>query len=395
MTDIIIAGLGQTDVGEHWDIGLRELAFNAMEAALKDAGGLKPQALFVGNMLAPNLSRQAHLGALLSDFAGLTGIEAVTLEAAGASGGAALRQGYLAIKSGLVDVALVLGVEKMTDQVGAGVEEALATAADSDYESVHGLTPTAQAALLTQRYMHEYNVPADGFAGFALTAHANGVGNPHAMFRKAIKPETYQKAELITPPLNMFDAAPNADGAAALVLTRRSLLPAEWPAERHLVRIAASATASDTLALHDRKDPLFFEAVYLATGRAIKQAGITLDQIDFLEYHDAFSIYAALSLEAGGFALRGEGWRMAADSRISLTHRRAQGDTSNLPCATLGGLKARGFPGGATGVYQAVEAVTQLRDQAGACQVRDARLGMIQSLGGPASTAVVHILERL
>ncbi|WKZ52724.1 MAG: beta-ketoacyl synthase N-terminal-like domain-containing protein [Anaerolineales bacterium] len=385
MTEIILAGLGQTDVGEHWDISLRDLAFLAIESAIKDAGGLKPQALYVGNMLAPNLSRQAHLGALLADFAGLTGIEAVTVEAAGASGGAALRQGYLAVKSGLVDVALVVGVEKMTDVVGAGVEEALATAADSDFESVQGLTPTAQAALLMQRYMHEYRVPADGFAGFALTAHANGAGNPHAMFRKAIKPETYAKAEPLTPPLNMFDAAPNADGAAALVLTRRELLPSDWP--HPLVKISASATASDTLALHDRKDPLFFEAAHLATGRAVKQAGITLDQVDFFEYHDAYSIYAALALESSGFAIRGHGWKMAADSRIARD--------GNLPCATMGGLKARGFAGGATGVYQAVEAATQLRGQAEACQVTRARVGMIQSLGGPASTAVVHILEKL
>jgi acetyl-CoA C-acetyltransferase len=391
--EIIIAGLGQTDVGEHWDIGLRELAYTAIEAALNDASGLKPQAMYVGNMLAPNLSRQAHLGALLADFAGLrfdfaqhsAGIEAVTVEAAGASGGAALRQGYLAVKSGLVDVALIVGVEKMTDQIGASVEEALATTADSDYESVQGLTSTAQAALLMKRYIYEYNVPTNGFANFALTAHANGAGNPHAMFRKAIKAETYAKAEMVCEPLNMFDAAPPADGAAALVLTRRDLLPADWP--HPLVKIAASANASDTLALHDRKDPLFFEAAYLATGRAIKQAGITLDQIDFFEYHDSFSIYAAMSLESSGFAIRGQGWKMAADGRISLT--------SNLPCATLGGLKARGFAGGATGVYQAVEAATQLRVRAGACQVKDARYGMIQSLGGPASTAVVHILEKM
>ena len=385
MTDIVIAGIGQTDIGEHWDIGLRDLAYAAILDALHESHGLRPQALYVGNMLAPNLSRQAHLGALLADFAGLTGIEAVTVEAAGASGGAALRQGYLAVKSGLVDVALVVGVEKMTDQIGAGVEEALATAADSDYESVQGLTPTAQAALLMGRYMHEYNVPADGFAGFALTAHANGAGNPHAMFRKAIKPETYAKAEPVSAPINMFDAAPPADGAAALILTRRDLLPANWP--HPLVRIAASANASDTLALHDRKDPLFFEAAYLATGRAIKQAGMALDQIDFFEYHDSYSIYAAMSLESSGFAIRGHGWKMAADGRIARD--------GNLPCATFGGLKARGFPGGATGVYQAVEAATQLRGQAEACQVKDARVGMIQSLGGPASTAVVHILEKL
>ena len=382
MTEVIIAGIGQTTVGEHWDVGLRDLAFYAMNAAIKDAGGLRPQSLFVGNMLAPNLSRQAHLGALLADYAGLTGIEAVTIEAAGASGGAALRQAYLAIKSGLVDTALVVGVEKFTDVVGAGVEEALATASDSDFESVQGLTPNAQAALILKRYMHEYEVPADGFAGFALTAHANGAGNPNAMFQKAIKLETYAKSGESP---NMFDSAPPADGAAALVLTRRDLLPSNWP--HPLVKVAGSATASDTLALHDRKDMLFFEAAHLSTGRAMKQVGITLDQINLFEYHDAFSIYSALELESIGFAIRGQGWKLAAEGQIALTGR--------IPCATMGGLKARGLPGGATGVYQAVEAAQQLRGQAGANQVAGATYALIQSLGGPASTAVSHILQRI
>src|SRR5574341_1649939 len=189
MTEVIISGIGQTEVGEHWDIGLRDLAFAAIQDAIKDSGGMRPQALFVGNMLAPNLSNQAHLGALLADYTGLFGIEAVTIEAAGASGGAALRQGYLAVASGMVAVALVAGVEKFTDKVGPGVDAALATTSDSDFEAVQGMTPTAQAALLMKRYMHEYQVPADGFAGFALTAHANGANNPCAMFRKAIKPD--------------------------------------------------------------------------------------------------------------------------------------------------------------------------------------------------------------
>ena len=385
MTDVVIAGLGQTTVGEHWDVGLRDLAYHAMHAAIQDASGLHPQALFVGNMLAPNLSKQAHLGALLADYAGLTGIEAVTIEAAGASGGAALRQGYLAVKSGLVDTALIIGVEKFTDVVGAGVEEAIATAADSDFESVQGLTATAQAALIMKRYMHEYEVPSDGFAGFALTAHANGAGNPNAMFRKAIKAETYARAGMVSEPLNMFDAAPPADGAAALVLTRRDLLPSNFG--HPLVKIAGSATSSDTLALHDRKDMLYFEAVHNSTGRAIKQAGITLDQINLFEYHDVFSIYAALSLESTGFAIRGQGWKLAAEGAIALNGR--------IPCATMGGLKARGFPGGATGVYQAVEAAMQLRGQAEANQIPNASYALIQSLGGPASTAVTHVLEGL
>jgi acetyl-CoA C-acetyltransferase len=385
MTDIVIAGIGQTEVGEHWDISLRELAFDAIQAAVKDAGGLRPQALFVGNMLAPNLSNQAHLGALLADYAGLTGIEAVTVEAAGASGGAALRQGYIAVKSGMVDVALVVGVEKFTDKLGTDVEEAIATTSDADFEAVMGMTTTAQAALLMKRYMHENQVPAGGFASFALTAHANGAGNQKAMFQKAIKPETYAKAEMVSDPLNLFDIAPNADGAAALVLTRRDLLPSSWV--NPLVKVAGSAAASDTLALHDRKDMLFFDTAQISAGTAMKQVGLSLDGIDFFEYHDAFSIYAALQLEAVGFAGRGQGWKLAVDGEIGLKGR--------IPCATMGGMKARGFPGGAAGVYQAVEAALQLRGQAGVNQVAGARFGLIQSLGGPASTAVSHILQRM
>jgi acetyl-CoA C-acetyltransferase len=385
MTEVVIAGIGQTEVGEHWEIGLRELALAAMQEAIRDSGGLKPQSLFVGNMLAPSLSNQAHLGVLLADYAGLLGIEAVTIEAAGASGGAALRQGYFAIASGLVDVALVVGVEKFTDTVGAAVDSALATTGDADFEAVQGMTPTAQAALLMKRYMHENQVPADGFAGFALTAHTNGAGNPCAMFRKAIKPETYAKAEMVSDPINMFDMAPNADGAAALVLTRRDLLPPHYA--HPLVKIAGSASASDTLALHDRKDMLFFDTAQISGGKAMKQAGVILDDIDLFEYHDVFSIYAALQLEAVGFAIKGQGWKLAADGEIGLKGR--------IPCATLGGMKARGFAGGAAGVYQAVEAAIQLRSRADSNQVPNAKTALIQSLGGPASTAVSHVLKRL
>jgi acetyl-CoA C-acetyltransferase len=385
MMDVIITGIGQTEVGEHWDISLRDLAFYATDAALKDAGGLRPQALFAGNMLSPNLSNQAHLGALLADVTGLTGIEAVTIEAAGASGGAALRQGYLAIRSGLVDTALVIGVEKFTDTIGPEADQALATTSDSDFEAVQGMTPTAQAALLMRRYRHEFQVPDDGFAGFALTAHANGAGNKNAMFQKAITPEAYAKAAMVSDPLNLFDLAPNADGAAAIILARRDLLP---PGFSHpLVKIAGSAIATDTLALHDRHDLLEFSAARLSTEKAMKKAGISLEQIGFFEYHDAFSVYAALSLEAAGFAARGEGWKLASNGDISLKGK--------IPCATLGGLKARGFPGGATGVYQAVEAALQLRGGAGPNQLTGIKFGMIQSLGGPASTAATHILEKL
>jgi len=385
MTEVVIAGIGQTPVGEHWETSLRSLAVAAIRDALKDSGGLNPQALIVGNMLAPNLSNQAHLGALIADYANLTGIEAITTEASGASGGAALRQGYLAVASGMVDVAMVVGVEKFTDKIGSEVEEATATESDADFESIHGMTITAQAALLMKRYMHENNVPENGFAGFALTAHANGVANKNAAFRKAIKAEMYAKSEMVSDPLKVFDMAPHLDGAAALVLTRRELVPSIEQSQ--LVKIAGSAASSDTLALHDRKDMLSFDTAQISAGKAMKQAGVVLNQINFFEYHDVFNIYAALQLEAIGFAIKGKGWKLAEDGEIGLKGK--------IPCATMGGMKARGFAGGASGVYQAVEAVTQLRGQAGANQITGATYGLIQSLGGPASTAISHILQKL
>lgn len=385
MNKVVIAGIGQTPVSEAWDITLREMALHAIEAALTDAAGLRPSALYVGNMLSGSLSHQTHLAALLADFAGLTGIEAATIEAAGASGGMALRVGMLAVASGMVDVALVLGAEKFSDQIPSQVEAELATGSDTDYEAAQGLTGTAQAAMLAQRYFHEFNPPEHALAGFPLTAHANGAHNPNAMFQRAVKPESYARAGMVSAPLNMFDVAPNGDGAAALLLTRPDLLPPKFP--HVLVEIAGSSAVSDTLALHDRPDPLTFNAARLSMERACQQAGIQPAEADLFELFDAFSIYSALSLEAAGFAARGEGWKWAENGAVSLG--------GEMPIATMGGLKARGFPGGAAGAYQAVEAALQLRGQAGGAQVKGAKTALVQSLGGPASTAVTHVLKIL
>jgi len=389
MSDVVIAGIGQTPISEHWDISLRELSLMAIDAATQDSGGLIPQALFVGNMIAPQLSHQAHLGAMIADFVGFNGIEAISIEAAGASGGAALRTAYLAITSGQLDVALVLGIEKFSEQVGSSVVSAITSSSDSDYEAIQGLTADAQAALLMRRYMHEFNVQHSAFAGFPLVAHANGSGNPNAMFQKAIKPEIYENANIISDPLNMFDIAPNADGAAVIILTRPDLLPPGF--QHRLVRISGSSLVTDTLALHDRRDPMAFQAARLSIDRACKQARITPLQVDFFELYDAYSIYAALSLEAAGFADRGQGWQLAQNGERPM----AISLGGSLPICTMGGLKARGNPGGATGVYQAVEAVLQLRHCAGKNQLSNARRALIQCLGGPASTAATHVLDAI
>ncbi|MBN2046028.1 MAG: thiolase domain-containing protein [Anaerolineales bacterium] len=385
MHEVVIAGIGQTAVGEKWDISLREMAFYALEIGINDAGGLRPQALYLANMLGPALAHQSHMGTLVADFAGLQGIEAFSVEAAGATGGVALRQAYLAVGSGAVDTAIVVGVEKMSDQTVSNVGAAEATLTDSDYEAEQGLTPTGQAALLMRRYIYEYDPPEYAFGGFPVLAHKNGAANKFAMFQKAIRPELYQRAGMVSEPLNMFDVAPAADGAAAVILTRPELLPKQFA--HPLVRISGSSVVVDTLALHDRPDPLVFNAARLSAARALEMAGKTKHQIDLFELFDAYSIYAALTLEAVGYAQPGTGWQLTEDGRLELD--------GELPIMTFGGLKARGNPGGATGLYQAVEAVLQLRGDAGGNQVKNAQTALIQALGGPASTAASHVLESI
>ncbi|NLF79033.1 MAG: thiolase domain-containing protein, partial [Chloroflexi bacterium] len=365
MRDVSIIGVGQMPVSEHWDAGLRQLALGAIQAALRDAGVQQVDAVIVGNALGGNLSAQNHLGALVADFAGLAGAEALRVEAADASGGMALRQGVLAVAGGLAETVLVVGVEKATDRTGSERDTALATVLDADYEAGGGATPAALAALLMRRYMHEHGVALDQFEPFSINAHANGALNANAMYRNQLHPGAFAKAPLVADPVNLFDSAPEGDGAAAVILTttERALDMVAQP-----VRVRGSAAASDTLALHNRADMLFLRAANLAAGRAYEQAGIAPGDLDLAELHDSFTILTALQLEAIGFARRGEGWKPAVEGAI------LRGGP--LPISTFGGLKARGNPLGATGVYQAVEVALQLRRAAGDNQVEGARLGL-------------------
>jgi acetyl-CoA C-acetyltransferase len=385
MREVVIAGIGQIPVGEHWELSLRNISARAVQAAKKDAGGMIPEAIYIGNVIASVASHQANLGALVTDNTFLEGTESYTIEAGEASAAAAFRLAYLAVASGWVDIAMALGMEKYTDLSGDTMDEPTKLVMDYDYENYVGQTLTSQAGLLMQRYLFE-NPKADrqAFGAFPLIGHANAVNNPNAMFRKAIRPEVYEKAGMVSSPMNMFDIAPYADGAAALILTTPEIA---HKVGHPLVRVIGSDVAIDTLALHDRPDPLAFRAAGVSLENACSQAGILPSDVDFFELHDAFSVYGVLSLEAAGFAARGEGWKLGIGDRLTL-----KGD---LPINTMGGLKARGYPLGATGAYQLVEAVQQLRGEAGENQIPNARLGLVQSLGGPASTAVTHVLERM
>jgi acetyl-CoA C-acetyltransferase len=289
---------------------------------------------------------------------------------------------YLAIASGQSDIALAVGVEKMTDSPSSEITGALATAADGDWEVDHGLSFVALNALLMKRYMHEYGWEGIDFAEFAINAHANAVHNPFARFRKAITEKQFIQSTMICDPINLMDASPIGDGAAAAILAPVEMLAPGTPR----IVVAGSSAATDTIALHNRKHPLWLTAAEKSAKAAYEQAGIGPEDIDVFEYHDAFTIMAALSLEASGFAEPGKGPTLAKEGEIKVGGK--------IPVATRGGLKARGHPVGATGMYQLVEVVQQLRGQAVGTQVPDAEFGMAQNIGGSGSNIVTHILKR-
>jgi len=382
LRDVSIIGIGQTKVGEHWEKSLRHLAAEAVLAAMQDAGIDRAEALYVGNMIAGETAGQEHLGPLIADFVGLRGIEALKIEAACGSGAGAVRVGLLAVASGAADIVIACGVEKMTDALGPDVTSALALAADGDYEVIHGVSFVSLNALLMQRYMYEFGVRHEDFAFFTVNAHRNALGNPYAHFHQPITVEQFVKARMIADPINLLDSSPVADGAAAIVLCPTS--QARNFTDRP-VHIRASSVATDSVALHDRRDPLVLEAAVISAQKAYTQARVKPDDLDLFEAHDAFTITAALSLEACGFARRGEGVRLAKEGEITLQGR--------IPISTMGGLKGRGHPVGATGVYQIVEVALQLRGQAGPNQIPNARLGMAQNIGGSGGTVITHILE--
>lgn len=382
MLEVAVIGIGQTQVNENWDKSLRELAGDAALAALLDSGLQRVDAVYVGNMMSGSANHQQHLGAYIADWIGMRGAEAFRLEAACSSGAASFRTALMAVASGQVQSALAVGVEKMTDSPGDEITVQLATAADADWEAGQGLSFVALNALIMQRYMHEFGWGKDAFAPFAVNAHANAVHNPFARFHEPTSIERYMKAAMIADPINLMDASAIGDGSAAAVLVPLELVKS---AGRKIVKVAASAAATDTIAIDHRKDPLWLKAAHESGKKAYAQAGIRPSDIDFFELHDAFSIMATLSLEANGFAEKGQGPRLALDGEIV--------PTGKIPIATRGGLKARGHPVGATGMYQIVETVQQLRGEASGTQVEGARFGMAQNIGGSGSNIITHILQ--
>ncbi len=382
MRKVAAIGIGQTVVSEHWNKSLKELAGDAILNALMDAHINKFDSLFIGNMMSASANQQQNIGAYITDWVGARGSESIRVESACSSGSAAFRAAVLAVASNDVDIAVAAAVEKMTDSPSAEITANLATAADADWEESQGVSFVALNALLMQRYLHEYKWDHSNFAGFSINAHKNALNNPNARFHSALSKEQYINSPVICDPITLMDASPIGDGAAAVVLVPYDSL--ETYGHHKTVSVVGSAAASDTIAVHSRKDPLWLTAAERSAKQVYSQAGITERDIDLFEYHDAFTIMAALALEACGFAARGKAPVLALEGELQLS--------GHIPVATMGGLKARGHPVGATGMYQIVEVIQQLREEAGKNQVEGAVLGMAQNIGGSGSNIVTHVL---
>ena len=363
---------------------LSNLFVEAATQAIDDAGIDKIDSLYVGNMMSGFLQNQEHLGALMATSLGRQGVPTYKVEGACASGGVAVNAGVKALLSGLEEIILVGAVEKMSGYTTPEVTTGLMMAEDRSKVASTGVTFVGLNAMIAREYMHKYGVTHESIAQFPVLCHQNALDNPRAQFRKRIGVRDVLESPLVADPLRLFDCSGMGDGAAALVL-------APGDAARKYtdspVKIAASTVASDALSLHQRPDPTTFQATRMASDRAYQLAGITPADVSLLEVHDAFSILGVMALEDLGFAKKGTGTKLLDEGECARDGK--------LPTNSFGGLKARGHPVGASGVYQISELALQLKNEAGNCQVSHAEIGVAQSVGGIGATVATHILRRM
>jgi len=385
MRDVAVIGIGCTPFGEKWNSSFRHLFVEAGSLALEDANiaGEQIDSMYVGNMSAGRFVEQEHIGALIADYAGLAShhIPATRVEAACSSGGLAFRQAVISVASGIEDIVVAAGVEKMTDVASGASVDTLAGAADREWEGFVGATFPGLYAMIATAYMDRYPLSREQLAQVAVKNHYNGARNPIAQFRQEITVDTVVNSTLVADPLRLFDCSPITDGAAAVVVAalERAREFTDTP-----VRVLATAQASDTITLHDRRDICTLDASVAAGRWAFEMAGLSQKDIDLVEVHDCFTIAEICAIEDLGFCKKGEAGALTEQGVTALG--------GEIPVNTSGGLKACGHPVGATGIKQVCELVQQLRGEAGKRQVDGAEIGMAHNVGGTGATVAVHIL---
>ncbi len=381
MKDVAVIGAGMTKFGELWGKSIKDIFVEAALKAIENAKIDHIDSMYVGSMSGGLFVGQEHLGAVMADYLGISPISATRVESACASGGVSFRQAYLEVASGNSEFVLAGGVEKMTD--GADVTDSLATAADQEYEIYNGVTFPALYAMIANAHMHEYKTTREHLAEVAVKNHKNGANNQNAQFRKEITVKQVLESTLVADPLRLLDCSPVSDGAAAVILCPLDI--AKKITDSY-VKVKASAQASDTIALHSRKSLTTLNAVSSAASKAYSIAKIKPKDIDFAEVHDCFTIAEIVVSEDLGFFEKGRGGPAVHDGLTSL-------NGGKIPINTSGGLKSKGHPVGATGIAQIIELYEQLTGQAGKRQVKNARFGLAQNMGGSGASCVINILE--
>jgi acetyl-CoA C-acetyltransferase len=409
---IAIVGAGMSKFGAFPGKATRDLFVEAFQELRTSVDrGLDPrdiEALYIGNYSSDLFEGQGHTAPIMADWVGLAPRPATRIEDACASSGVALREGILAIASGMYHVVLVGGIEKMTDLPTDRVTDTLATAGDAMFEIPAGFTFPGFYAAMATAYMHRYGATTETFMRVGIKNHDNGALNDKAQFgaritdimeskrARAIKkgypvPEWADEMDFlhderanptIAWPMRLFDCSPISDGAAAILLVNEELASSFSDAPLHII---GSGQASD-VALHDRADLTSLRAAQLAGHQAYEMAGLTFADIQVAEVHDCFTIAELIASEDLGFFQPGHGWRAAEEGQTARSGPR--------PINTSGGLKSKGHPVGASGAGQVVEIWKQLRGQAGERQVPGASLGLTHNVGGTGQTCVVHIFER-
>ncbi len=380
MREVAIIGSGMTKFGELWKSSMRDIYVEAALKAIDDARVDHIDGLYVGCMSSGLFVGQEHVGALMADYLGFGNVPAVRVESACASGGFAFRQAFMDVASGMSDIILVGGVEKMTD--GADVTYALATAADQEYEVYNGVTFPGIYAMIAHAHMKEFGTTREQLAMVAAKNHKHGSLNPNAQFPALVSVEAVLKSTMVADPLRLLDCSPVSDGAACVILAPLEIARKYTSTP---VRVIGSGAASDTLALHQRETLTTLKSVKLAAERAYKMANIRPEDIQLAEVHDCFTIAEIVVTEDLGFFPKGKGGEAVEKGVTSLEGK--------IPVNTSGGLKSKGHPVGATGVAQVIEIYEQLQGKAGKRQVKNARLGLTQNMGGSGASSVVHIFS--
>ncbi len=374
-----VIGVGKTKFGKI-NKSLPELAYEAMVATVTDAGISVEEvgAIFVGNFGAGLFNGQLHLGAMVASLLPGMTIPVIRMEAACASGGAALFSGVMALKK--YKKVLVLGLEKMNQSSSFENSKSISLAGDYLYDYGEGLLFPAAYALMAQAHMKKYGSSLDDLARVSLKNHKNANLNPKAHFyEKKVNMEMIKSSVVVASPLRLFDCSPISDGAAAVVLS----LEREG---KRSVKILASSLVASYLSLSQAKSLVSIESTRLVAKQAYKQAGIGPKKVDLAEVHDCFTIAELLAMEDLGFYEPGEAKELIRKGETKLS--------GSLPINTGGGLKGGGHPLGATGVSQVIEVVNQLRGEAGKRQVKKARVGLTHNVGGTGGTCVIHILAK-